>query len=85
MGNEVDFSNDRGMERTTHLNLLPRSGILELELHCLIRLHGVVLNYLSTGTTLPLHKKKTPWFLVRKRTIPTERPQPADEVSANFS
>jgi hypothetical protein len=23
--------------------------------------------------------------LVRKRTIPTERPQPADEVSANFS
>jgi hypothetical protein len=24
-------------------------------------------------------------FLVRKRTIPTERPQPAGEVSANFS
>jgi hypothetical protein len=23
--------------------------------------------------------------LVRKRTIPTQRPQPADEVSANFS
>jgi hypothetical protein len=23
--------------------------------------------------------------LVRKRTIPTKRPQPADEVSANFS
>jgi hypothetical protein len=23
--------------------------------------------------------------LARKRTIPTERPQPADEVSANFS
>jgi hypothetical protein len=23
--------------------------------------------------------------LVRKQTIPTERPQPADEVSANFS
>jgi hypothetical protein len=29
--------------------------------------------------------KKTPWFLARKRTIPTERPQPAGEVSANFS
>jgi hypothetical protein len=24
-------------------------------------------------------------FLVRKRTIPTERPQPAGEISANFS
>jgi hypothetical protein len=29
--------------------------------------------------------KKSPWFLVRKRTIPTERPQPAGEVSANMS
>jgi hypothetical protein len=26
-----------------------------------------------------IHKKKTPWFLVRKRTIPTERPQPAGD------
>jgi hypothetical protein len=30
-------------------------------------------------------KTKLRGFLVRKRTIPTERPQPADEVSANFS
>jgi hypothetical protein len=28
--------------------------------------------------------KQTPWLLVRKRTIPTERPQLVDEVSANF-
>jgi hypothetical protein len=28
-------------------------------------------------------KKKTPWFLVRKRTIPTERPQPVGEVGTN--
>jgi hypothetical protein len=35
--------------------------------------HIIIISYL------------TPWFLVRKRTIPTERPQPAGEVSANFS
>jgi hypothetical protein len=29
--------------------------------------------------------KKNSMVLVRKRTIPSERPQPADEVSANFS
>jgi hypothetical protein len=28
---------------------------------------------------------KTPWLLVRKRTIPTERPPLVSEVSANFS
>jgi hypothetical protein len=27
---------------------------VDLYIHSLIRLHGVVLNYLSTGTTLPL-------------------------------
>jgi hypothetical protein len=30
-------------------------------------------------------KKKTPWFLVRKRTIPIERSPPVSEASANFS
>jgi hypothetical protein len=30
-------------------------------------------------------KKKTPWPLVRKRTIPTERPPHVDEVSANWN
>jgi hypothetical protein len=29
-------------------------------------------------------KKKTPWLLVLKRTIPTERPPLVGEVSANF-
>jgi hypothetical protein len=31
-----------------------------------------------------LKKLKTPWPLVRKRTIPTERPRHVGEVSANF-
>jgi hypothetical protein len=31
------------------------------------------------------NKKKTPWPEVRKRTMPTERPQLVGEVSANFS
>jgi hypothetical protein len=35
--------------------------------------------------SLLLKKKKTSVVLVRKRTIPTGRPQPAGEVSANFS
>jgi hypothetical protein len=30
-------------------------------------------------------KKKTSVVLVRRRTIPTERPQPVGELSANFS
>jgi hypothetical protein len=30
-------------------------------------------------------RQKNSVVLVRKRTIPTERPQPAGEVSANFS
>jgi hypothetical protein len=35
--------------------------------------------------TIPLTKtKKTPWPLVRKRTIPTERTPLVGEVSANF-
>jgi hypothetical protein len=29
-------------------------------------------------------KKKTPWLVVRKRTIPTERPPLVSEASANF-
>jgi hypothetical protein len=33
---------------------------------------------------LCLYKTKTPWPLVRKRTIPTERPPLVGEVSANF-
>jgi hypothetical protein len=33
----------------------------------------------------PKLKTKLRGFLVRKRTITTERPQPAGEVSANFS
>jgi hypothetical protein len=35
-----------------HLHLVPSSGIVELYLRSPIRLHGVVFNYLSTGTTV---------------------------------
>jgi hypothetical protein len=34
--------------------------------------------------THPKTKLKTPWLVVRKRTIPTERPPLVSEVSANF-
>jgi hypothetical protein len=38
-------------------------------------------------SVVPYNKKhnasKTPWSLVRNRTIPTERPPPVGEVSAN--
>jgi hypothetical protein len=33
---------------------------------------------------LKKNKKKTPWPLVRKRTIPTEQPPHVGQVSANF-
>jgi hypothetical protein len=38
-----------------------------------------------SGDTRVKKKKKNSVVLVRKRTIPTERPQPVGEVSANFS
>jgi hypothetical protein len=34
--------------------------------------------------TEPTKTHPTPWLLVRKRTIPTERPPLVSEVSANF-
>jgi hypothetical protein len=34
----------RGSKLTTHLLLVPRSRMVELYLHSLIRLHGIVLN-----------------------------------------
>jgi hypothetical protein len=41
---------------------------------------------MNTHSAMLITKKKlTSVVLVRKRTIPTKRPQPADEVSANFS
>jgi hypothetical protein len=39
----------------------------------------------SNEKTFLLLKKLNSVGLVRKRTIPTERPQPVGEVSANFS
>jgi hypothetical protein len=43
----------KGVKLTVHLQLVPRSRKCG-SIHPLpIRLHGVVLSYLSTGTTLP--------------------------------
>jgi hypothetical protein len=41
------------MKLTTHLHLVPRSRKVKLNLHSPICLHGIVLNEISTGTTLP--------------------------------
>jgi hypothetical protein len=38
----------------------------------------------TRGTDATEQKKNAPWLLVRKRTIPTERPPLLGEVSANF-
>jgi hypothetical protein len=65
--------------------------MMTLYLHFVIRLHGVVLNYLRTGTTLPFYLfiiiiiiKLNSVALVRERTIPTERPPLVGEVSGNL-
>jgi hypothetical protein len=53
----------------------------------IIRSYGDVM-LLSKPEYAPWHaatiKLKTPWLLVRTRTIPTERPLLVGEVSANF-
>jgi hypothetical protein len=41
------------LKLTTHLHLMPSWIMMELHLHSPIRLHGVVLHWLSTGTTIP--------------------------------
>jgi hypothetical protein len=55
--------------------------IIRFMLETLFRVECV----LSLLSALHVERRITPWFLVRKRTIPTERPQLAGEVSANFS
>jgi hypothetical protein len=47
-------------------------------------LFGTAERTLTCILQMALGKKKTPWPLVRKRTIPTERPPLVGEVSANF-
>jgi hypothetical protein len=47
------WQNSWGVNLSIHFHLLLRSRIVKLYLHSPIYLHGVVLNYLSTGTTLP--------------------------------
>jgi hypothetical protein len=42
----------QGVKLTTHLYLVPKSGMVELHLHSPIRLHGTVFNSLRIGTTL---------------------------------
>jgi hypothetical protein len=44
----------RGVKLTTHLQLMPRSGKRGSISTLPIRLHGVVLNWLSTGTAVTL-------------------------------
>jgi hypothetical protein len=44
----------RDVKLTTHLQLVPRSRKVDLYIHSPLRLHGVVLKLLSTGTSLPL-------------------------------
>jgi hypothetical protein len=47
----------RGVKLTTHLKLVPESRKVHLlvYIHSPIRFHGVVLNYLSIGKTLPFY------------------------------
>jgi hypothetical protein len=44
-----------GMELTTHPHLVLKLRIVELYLHSLTCLHGIVLNYLSTLVALPFY------------------------------
>jgi hypothetical protein len=65
-------------------------------IHALSTKNQKKMKFMKQGTTITsqmyweTHKKNfrraiNSVVLVRKRTIPTERPQPVDEVSANFS
>jgi hypothetical protein len=56
MGTGGGFTGGRysgGVKLTTHLQLVPRSRMVELYLHSALCLHGTSLNQLNTATTLP--------------------------------
>jgi hypothetical protein len=66
----------------------PRTGVDGLERRKFFLPPGLEIRTLgspSRSQSRYRNLKKLRGFLVRKRTIPTERPQPAGEVSANFS
>jgi hypothetical protein len=46
---------------TTKKNLVARPRLVEMYLHSPICLHGIVLNHLSTGITLPLNRITSTW------------------------
>jgi hypothetical protein len=45
--------NFQGLKQSTHLNLVPRSRMVELYTHFTTRPHGLILFQLDTGTNLP--------------------------------
>jgi hypothetical protein len=53
MGDIPPGLSDMSVKLTAHFHLVPRLRMVELYIHFPIRLHGVVFNSLSTGTTLP--------------------------------
>jgi hypothetical protein len=71
-GTRGSIHGGRSVRLTTHFYLVPRSRIVKLYLCFPIRLHGVVLNELSTGT-LPyvvcMRKYCDPWRKHKKKNI----------------
>jgi hypothetical protein len=75
----------------------PRAGLDDVENRKFLTLPGLELRPLGSQSLYRLHIFPAPAVLVEnytklnsvvlvlKRTIPTERPQPVGEVSANFS
>jgi hypothetical protein len=49
-----------------------------------IKIHSAALELLHADKGTDIKQKKTPWLLVRKRTIQTERPPLVGEVNANI-
>jgi hypothetical protein len=50
-----------------------------------VKLANDMVFAISSSGVVNIITKLNSLVLVRKRTIPTKQPQPADEVSANFS
>jgi hypothetical protein len=57
---------NRSLTLTTHFHLEPRWRMVGLHLHYLIFIHGMVLNYSSTGTELIFTSTVTIYFSVFK-------------------
>jgi hypothetical protein len=88
--NNTPHSNTAHKTTQTIKDTLHTMNAMQIQLNKLILIKNKnipedsIVSITTAVRTSTLKTLKTPWLVVRKRTIPTERPPLVDEVSVNF-